>query len=362
MEGRLHGPDVVVHVAAEIGRVVAVQRDFDALCQELAKGVIGHGLEYTQADVGERADGQRHAFAHQTRDQSGVLQRPHAVIDARRPQQVEGLADIFRRTFLAGMGNDRLAEGAAAGEDAFELAGRIALFRRIEPEAVDPRQMRLGFGQRGKGVFLAEMTQEAEDQPAADAPARLALLEALFQTVEHGQERNAARRMGLRVEEDFGMNDVVGGGAFEIGQHQIAEIVGAAQHVGTGVIEIEKGLQAVEVVGGGQRGFVGVRQRDAVAAGERKGQRRLQRAFDMHVQLGLRHAAGQCEDGIRVLRGGHGRSSPVIESVARRAGFEHPRCKGAAPPIDKVGPRGNEKRDPQVALRSLRDAHLGIEP
>jgi hypothetical protein len=43
--------------------------------------------------------------------------------------------------------------------------------------AVEPG---FGLGQRGEGVFLAEVAQEAEDQPAADAPAFAAEAQALL--------------------------------------------------------------------------------------------------------------------------------------------------------------------------------------
>jgi hypothetical protein len=51
------------------------------------------------------------------------------VVDALRAEQVERFADVFRWPFLAGVGDDRLAEFAATGEDAGELARRKTFFR-----------------------------------------------------------------------------------------------------------------------------------------------------------------------------------------------------------------------------------------
>ena len=259
------------------------------------------------------------------------------------------------------MRDDRFAEFAAAGEDARELARRIALLRRIETKTVDPRQMRLGLGQRGEGIFFTEMAQEAENQPAADAPARLTLAQAFFQAIEHGEKGNAARRVRLRIEEHLGMDHVVGCGALEIGQHQVAKIVGRAQHVGTGVVEIEEGLQAVEIVGGSERRFIGVRQRDAVAAGQREGQRRLQRAFDMHMQLGLGHAAGQFEAGVLVLRGDHGNSPESLAGDQHQAWPEPWILQNTCDTGRQKRP-ANKKRDPQAAFPGTGGAYFGIEP
>jgi hypothetical protein len=111
--------------------------------------------------------------------------------------------------------------------------------------------------------------------------------------VEHRGKRDAPRRVGLRVEEDLGVDHPVGRGPLEVGQHQVAEVGAGAQHIGAGVIQVEEGLQAVEGVGRLQRRLVGVGQRDAVAARQRKGQPGLQAALDVDVELGLRHAEGQ---------------------------------------------------------------------
>jgi hypothetical protein len=62
---------------------------------------------------------------------------------------------------------------------------------------------------------------------------------------------------------------------------------------GAGVVDIEKALQIAEGVGLAQGLHARVGQRHAVALRQREDQLRLQRAFDVDVQLGLGHAAQQ---------------------------------------------------------------------
>jgi len=57
------------------------------------------------------------------------------VVDALDLQEIERLADIFRRPLFAGMGDRMEAEPAGAGEDALELGRRMALLRGIQPDA-----------------------------------------------------------------------------------------------------------------------------------------------------------------------------------------------------------------------------------
>jgi hypothetical protein len=148
--------------------------------------------------------------------------------------------------------------------------------------------------------------------------------------------------VGLRVEEDLHVDDLVGGGALEVGQHQIVEVFPGAQHVGTGVIQVEKALQAVEGVGGAQGGLVGIRQGDAVAAGQGEGQVGLQGAFNMQVKLGLGHAEGDVEG----VRCGHG--------ISRR--LRNTRI------LDAKSKRAQPKPRPNTTLRGETGYYLGMAP
>lgn len=75
--------------------------------------------------------------------------------------------------------------------------------------------------------------------------------------------------MGLRVEEDFGVEDVLGVGAGEVVVHQVVEVGGRDQDGHVGVVNGEEGGEVVEVVAillgeGGEMGWEG----EVVAVGE----------------------------------------------------------------------------------------------
>lgn len=90
--------------------------------------------------------------------------------------------------------------------------------------------------------------------------------------------------------------DAIGMRAAQVGQGQRMEIVLVAQHVGTGVVEIEEGLQVGKIVGRAQRLDVRVLERHAVLLGQREGQLGFERAFDMQMQFGLGDGADEGVD------------------------------------------------------------------
>ena len=57
--------EVLVEVAAEVGRVVAVDGGAQAGRQQRGQVVLGQRVEDAQLDVGQRAHGERHALARQ---------------------------------------------------------------------------------------------------------------------------------------------------------------------------------------------------------------------------------------------------------------------------------------------------------
>ena len=158
---------------------------------------------------------------------------------------------------------------------------------------MDARQMRQRLLQRGEALVLAEVAQEAQDQPRADAPPRLGLGAGALQAVEHGLEGDAARGVGLRVEEQLGMDDIVVVRALEVGDGEIEEVLLVDQRRRAGVIQVEKALQVGEGVGGARGLHAVPRQRHAVTAREREHHLRLERALDVQVQLGLGQGADE---------------------------------------------------------------------
>ena len=205
------------------------------------------------------------------------------MIDALDLQHVERIADVLRRTLFAGMRDRMQAELAAAREHASELLRRVAALARVESDANELAAIRHRFFQRRERLFLAEMAQEAHDQRAADAELALRANAGSREAADHRLEAHAARGMGLRIEEQFGVDDVVGGCAREIRHCHVLEILCLNQHARAGVVDVEEALQVGERIGGAQRSHARVRERDAIALRQREDQLGLERAFDVDV-------------------------------------------------------------------------------
>ena len=143
--------------------------------------------------------------------------------------------------------------------------------------------------QGGPGALVA---QEAHDQAGADAVASPGAVQGAGQTVDDGADRDAARGVRLRVEEDLGVPYALLLGAREVGVGEVGEVVLGAQHGHQRVVEVQERLEIGEGVGAAQLVLGGVGQRDAVALGEREGQLGLQGALDVQMQLRLGQRAG----------------------------------------------------------------------
>ena len=93
--------------------------------------------------------------------------------------------------------------------------------------------------------------------------------------------------MGLGVEEDLRVSHVLQRGPLEVGPGQVVEILLREEDVAAGVIDVEKGLQALENVGAPNRVGGEVGHRDVVAFGQGEHHFRLESALDVEMQLGL---------------------------------------------------------------------------
>ncbi len=333
-----HGEVVLVHVAAEIGRVVGIDRHLEALVHHPAQRMMGEIIDHAQPQIGERAHGQRHLLVREPAHQDLILERAVAVIDAPDAEQVERFPDVARRPLLAGMRAKKEALVAGAGEHALELARRVPGFGRIETDADDPVLERQRAIERPFGIRLLEMAQEAHDQPGVDAELLRGVDRGAVETRDHGRERDAARRMPLRVEEHLDVADIVGVRAFQVRPGQIVEILLRDQHRHALIVEVEKILQVAEPVGLAQRLDRRIGQADAVAARQREHELRLQAAFDVNVQFALGQSFDERGEIVHpvaypaLTRSGRGSvpSAPVgwVEPTARAscgpAGSAHP--------------------------------------
>ncbi len=93
--------------------------------------------------------------------------------------------------------------------------------------------------------------------------------------------------MGLRVEEQLGVDDAVRARAGEVGHCQRCKIAAVAEHRAAGVVEVEERLQVGKLVRGADFVDRGIGQGDRVLLREREHQLGLERALDVQVQLDL---------------------------------------------------------------------------
>ena len=232
------GVEIVVHVAAEICGVVGIDRHEQAGVEQLHQVMVMHLVEDAQLGVRQGADGQRDLFARQAGRQVRVFQAAHAMVDAFDSQVVERRADVGWRTFLARVGHQVQAQLAATGKHARKFLGRVAHFRGIEADADEFVAVRQRVFQGLERFFLAQVTQETQDQGRADG----AVLAGAMDAVDHIGDGHAARRVRLRVEEDFRVQHVIGFGAAQVGLRHVIEILLFQEHACASVINVEKRL------------------------------------------------------------------------------------------------------------------------
>jgi hypothetical protein len=102
--------------------------------------------------------------------------------------------------------------------------------------------------------------------------------------------------MRLRVEKDLGVNDVIGRGTAQVCKRQVMEVLLVQQHARARIVDVEKRLQIPELVRGAQRFDRVIRKTDMVALGQRERELGFERAFDVQVQFGFRHAPGDASN------------------------------------------------------------------
>ncbi len=112
-----------------------------------------------------------------------------------------------------------------------------------------------------------------------------------MQALDDGLGAQAVRRVGLGVKKYFGMQHVVDPGPRQIGTGHVEKVLFGLEYRSTRVVDVQKALQVVKHIGMSQCLYAGVGQRHTVALAHGKYQFGFQRAFDVHVQLGLGHGA-----------------------------------------------------------------------
>ena len=114
-------------------------------------------------------------------------------------------------------------------------------------------------------------------------------------------EVDAARGVGLRVEEHLDVHDVLGRNAPEVRHCEVIEVVLGEQNGHAFVVLHEERRKITKVVGGPHlvNGVVG--KVHVVAGSKLELQSRLQRALDMQVELGLGKRVDEFLDRVHVV-------------------------------------------------------------
>ena len=120
--------------------------------------------------------------------------------------------------------------------------------------------------------FFAQVAQEAQDQAAGDTQLLFAVFECSGDAIQYHFKRHATVGVGLRVEEGFGVNDVLSLAAQQVSPGQVVEILRGAQYVRAFVVEVEKLLQVVEGIGLAQGFNIVPGEGDFVALSQREQQ------------------------------------------------------------------------------------------
>ena len=202
--------EVLTDVTAKIGRIIGIAGRDQAVVQHPLQRVFDEVAHDPQAQVGQRAHGERRALARKTRDQRLILQRAIAVIDPADAEVVERLPHVLRWSLFAGMRDRKKAGVAGTAEHVLELARRIADLGRVKPDAHDLVAMRQRPVEGLLGAGFVEMTEETHDQVCLDPEFAPSVADRPREPVDHGRERNPARGMSLRVEKHLDVADVVG--------------------------------------------------------------------------------------------------------------------------------------------------------
>jgi hypothetical protein len=104
----------------------------------------------------------------------------------------------------------------------------------------------------------------------------------------------------LRVEEDLGVAHALVDGLPEIGEGQFVEVPLVEQHPRALVVEVKEGLQVSEVVGPTNLLHGAVAEPHPVASGDLEHHLGFQGAFDVDVQLRLRHLPQELVGELRI--------------------------------------------------------------
>ena len=139
---------------------------------------------------------------------------------------VEALTDVVSDIQLVHVAVHRQAVPlrSSSGEHCSKLFRRIGAFIGVEPDADNRVFVWKRLEQRCHRILCRVITEDAQDQLAADAEKPTGIEESSTQSADHRVERDAPRGVRLRVEEDLRIPDVCGGCLLQIGPGEIVKV------------------------------------------------------------------------------------------------------------------------------------------
>ena len=215
------------------------------------------------------------------------------MVDAFRTETVERSGDVGGRPLFTGV-RYRVEAGIACELVGLgEPLGWVPNLGRVEADPDHQVRVRLRLRPRFKRCFSGEVAEETHNQRGGDTPFLGCRVDGACEAAHEHGEVDAPFGVGLRVEEDLGSADSVGGGSPQIGIHEVEEVLLGHQDGRTLVVDVEERLQIGELVCRTHLLDVRERQVDAVAGGEVKHHLRLEGPLDVEMELGFRHGADE---------------------------------------------------------------------
>jgi hypothetical protein len=248
--------------------------------------------ENAQADIANRANREGNASLCHPACESLIFKDAHSVVDSADPEEVNGLADVIWRAFLAGMGHHFQAGIAHPLKGAQEQAWGPALLAGIESDCGQTIAEWQHIIHQPKGSVLIEVSEDAWDELASDAVVCECLPAPLFYAFQHLLEGEALFLVGLGVEENFGVPDSLACDLGKICTGKGGEVVGGTQDGHACVINFQKSVEGTELVGGSNLSTRAIGNCDLVFFGKRQKHIGLESALKMYMELGL----GKCHE------------------------------------------------------------------
>ncbi len=147
--------------------------------------------------------------------------------------------------------------------------------------------------QSGHCRLGAEMPKKTENQVGSDTPLLFCILKSAVDASMNRLKGDTSLSMGLGVEENFSMADILGGAAFQVGPGKVVEILLSLQHSRPRIVEIQRRLQVLELIGGSHRIYRGIGKGNIVTLSQREHQFRLKRSLNVNMQFSFGNIADE---------------------------------------------------------------------